>query len=475
MDVGTAVLNLRSRDLEKAASRLLTWLVILAVAVVPLLIDLSNLDDTYYAGKARALAILTPVILAGLLASRGFSVLRQAKLFGPLMAFVTAVALATIVSVNPAWSLVGAPRRHEGLLSLLAYAVLCAGTLVVVARGGLTIWLTAVLAGGTLAGIYGIAQYFGFELIVRDSVRVDWWRPFSTSGNPNFLGAYMVLIAPLAMAVLLTARRRSMAVLSLGALAVSVLTAFCTYSRAAWLGLAVAAAVFVGLSARRLTRADAQGPWRRLAGACAIVVVLAGMFFASHSPLGASRADWSAAQRAWTAIEPSDPQGGFRWRLYFWRHTLQLLAKRPVLGYGPESLALVFPQGWDAERTRLFGDMMFTPPKVDKAHNETLDMAMSTGVLGVAAFWWVLISAVRAGKAALGASGSQWALAAACLASMAGYWVDVQWHFSVVSVAPVFWSVMGAAGGISVSPRGPNPIPLSLEGEGRVRGPEELL
>ena len=228
MVVGTAVLNLRSRDLEQAASRLLTWVTILAVAVVPLLIDLSNLDDTYYAGKARALSILTPVILAGLLASRGFSVLRRAKLFGPLMVFVTAVALATIVSVNPAWSLVGAPRRHEGLLSLLAYAVLCAGTLVVVARGGLTIWLTAVLAGGTLAGIYGIAQYFGFELIVRDSVRVDWWRPFSTSGNPNFLGAYMVLIAPLAMAVLLTARRRSMAVLSLGALAVSVLTAFCT-------------------------------------------------------------------------------------------------------------------------------------------------------------------------------------------------------------------------------------------------------
>ena len=49
MDVGTAVLNLRSRDLEQAASRLLTWVTILAVAVVPLLMDLSNLDDTYYA------------------------------------------------------------------------------------------------------------------------------------------------------------------------------------------------------------------------------------------------------------------------------------------------------------------------------------------------------------------------------------------------------------------------------------------
>src|SRR2546421_2056218 len=211
----------------------------LAVAVVPLLIDLSNLDDTYYAGKARALFILAPVIVAGLLLSRGIPILRRTRLLTPLMAFVMAVAMATAVSVNPLWSVVGAPRRHEGLLSLIAYAVLCAGTLVVVARGGLTIWLTAVLAGGTLTGLYGIAQYFGFELIVRDSVRVDWWRPFSTSGNPNFLGAYMVLIAALAAAALLTARRTVVAVLSFGAITVAELEGVCTSSPVPRLGYVV--------------------------------------------------------------------------------------------------------------------------------------------------------------------------------------------------------------------------------------------
>src|SRR5256884_8750355 len=139
------------------------------------------------------------------------------------------VGLATAVSVNPLWSVVGAPRRHEGLLSLVAYAVMCAGTLVVVVRGGLRVWLAAVLAGGTLAGLYGIAQYFGIELIVRDSVRVDWWRPFSTSGNPNFLGAYMVLIAPLAAAALLTARRTVVAVVSVVGVVVAGRDAVVTY------------------------------------------------------------------------------------------------------------------------------------------------------------------------------------------------------------------------------------------------------
>src|SRR2546422_10739245 len=120
----------------------------LAVAVVPLLIDLSNLDDTYYAGKARALSILAPVILAGLLASRGIPVLRRTRLLTPLMAFVMAVALATAVSVNPLWSGVGAPRRHEGLLSLVGYAVVGAGTLVGVVGGGFRGRLPDRVAGG---------------------------------------------------------------------------------------------------------------------------------------------------------------------------------------------------------------------------------------------------------------------------------------------------------------------------------------
>src|SRR2546427_614159 len=130
----------------------------------------------------------------------------------------------------------------------------------------------AGMAGGTLAGLYGIAQYFGIELIVRDSVRVDWWRPFSTSGNPNFLGAYMVLIAPLAAAALLTVRRRTVAVLSLAALTVTVITALCTYSRAAWLGLAVAAAIFGVLGARRPPGVDARTVRYRLAGVGAVLV-----------------------------------------------------------------------------------------------------------------------------------------------------------------------------------------------------------
>jgi putative inorganic carbon (HCO3(-)) transporter len=420
----------------------------MTVAVVPLLLNVGSLDDTYYSAKARALAILAPVLLAALLAAGGGTELRRAGLRWPLLTFAGVAVLATGLSVNPAWSIQGAPQRHEGLLSLLAYPAICAGALVVVARGGWRLWCGAALACTTLVAGYGIAQYFGWEWLVRDPIRVSWWRPFSTSGNPNFLGAYMVLTSPLAAAALLTAHRRTSVVSSGGALGVMVLAAFCTYSRAAWLGLVVAAVVFAVI----LRQGRGSDPFSatikaRLMGVGALIVLLAGLFFFPGSPVGIRSADWSAAQRAHTAIEPGDPQAGFRQRSYLWSHTIALLQRRPLLGYGPETFALVFPQGWDEQRAQLFGT---TPARIDKAHNDTLDMAMSIGVLGVVAFGWVVASTVRNAMSALGLRTPPPALAAACVAAIAGYWADVQWHFSVVSVAPVFWSVLGATNGLAL-------------------------
>src|SRR3989442_2034519 len=231
-------------SMEQIGLFLLVGVVMVAVGVLPLLLDLSNLDDTYYGVKARALVILAPALLIGLLAASGGRELRRVGLLWPLLALSGAAVLATALSVNPAWSIQGAAQRHEGLLSLLAYPGICAGTLLVVARGGWRLWCGAALTCAAVVASYGIAQYFGWEWLVRDPIRVFWWRPFSTSGNPNFFGAYMVLMSPLAGSVLLTSRRRLVAVLAGGTLGLMVLAALCTYSRAAWLGLVVAGVVF---------------------------------------------------------------------------------------------------------------------------------------------------------------------------------------------------------------------------------------
>lgn len=429
--------------LARSGHTLLTWSVAAVVGVIPLLLDLGSLSDTYYAPKARALHIFALILVAGLLVRLTDPRLRKSRLWLPLVTFAFTAVLATLLSMWPGYSLTGAPRRHEGLLTLLAYAAVAGATMVACAGGGRRIWTAAVLTGGTVAAVYGIAQSFGYDWLVRDSVRLDWWRPFATAGNPNFLGAYMVLTAPLAAGVVLTADRPHEVALAAVALGCAVLTALLTYSRAAWVGLLVAVLVF-GRAAMLRTGFIRTDPRARRRGVVTLVLLLtaAGLFFAPGGPLALSRAEFTPAARATPSVDPGDPYAGIPQRLYLWRGTLALLARRPSVGYGPETLRLVFPQAWDAEKQRLFGEM---PLVIDKAHNDTLDMAMSIGLLGVAAYWWLLVSVLRSARRAVRTGGPQQALASAYVAAIAGYVVALQFHFSVVSVAPIFWSILGAA------------------------------
>ncbi|MBI2247599.1 MAG: hypothetical protein HYU65_06690, partial [Armatimonadetes bacterium] len=55
--------TITANDTSRAPALALSLCLLIAVGVVPLLLDPSNLGNTYYAAKARALYLLTPVIL----------------------------------------------------------------------------------------------------------------------------------------------------------------------------------------------------------------------------------------------------------------------------------------------------------------------------------------------------------------------------------------------------------------------------
>lgn len=415
---------------------LAVWSVAAIVAVVPLLLDLSNLADTYYGPKARALTFFAPVLIVALTACLADPTVRRQLPWRSLAAFALVTAAATLRSVNPAWSLYGTPWRHEGMLTLLTYALICAttGAAAIVSP---VIWLVAVLSGATIVAVYGIVQYLGHEWLVLDALRVGWWQAFSTTGNPNWLGAYMALVVPLAMAAVLISRTRTALILSTLSLALLYLAGLFTYSRAAWAGLAI------GIAACTVVWRLGKFPARRFAGIALLVLTLTATFLLPGGPFAPRAGGPTPAQRAGTVLTIVDGEGGtLESRLYLWRTTYPLLMRRALLGYGPETFPLVYPQEWDEERQRVFGS---DPVVIDKAHNETLDMAMSIGLAGVVAFWWLLGTAMLRAWRAAATSGPQRMLGAACLAGVLAYWIDLQFHFSIISVAPIFWSMLGFA------------------------------
>jgi O-antigen ligase len=434
----------------------LGFAVVAVVLVVPLLLDIGSLRNTYYFPKARALYILSPLIVLAL------AVLRRTDrrvadpgIVIPTGLFMLCTIAATIFGVNPAWSLLGAPWRSEGMLTLLTYPVVLVGTLVLIRLGYLRVWLAAALAGATIVAGYGIAQYLGYEWLVRDGLRVNWWEAFSTTGHMNYLGAYMVLLLPIAAIAVVTAHRRVTLVLSVVSVLVMYLALLFTFSRAAWASGALAFLLLTAILVWNTRR-----PPRRYAALLAVLAVVTVVFFLPNGPLAPRPARAAAPlARARSSLATDTPS--VQVRPYLWRQTLPLLLRRPLLGYGPEALTLVFPQSWDRERQRLFGPI---PMRIDKAHNDTLDMAMSVGLLGLAAYWWLILASLRRGWAAFRSSGPNRLVALAAVVGILAFWFDLQFGFSIVSVAPVFWSVMGVAAGLSPSTGTQTVRPEPVEG-----------
>jgi tetratricopeptide (TPR) repeat protein len=132
-----------------------------------------------------------------------------------------------------------------------------------------------------------------------------------------------------------------------------------------------------------------------------------------------------------------------RGRITQWDRTIEMIAERPLVGWGPETYAIVFPRFIDAEFEQTVGRTVVP----DRAHNAVLDMAAAAGLLGVAAYLAVLGSAAWALARRSERDPMTVALAGACVA----YLVQLQFSFSVVDLDTLFWlfaglMVAGAAG-----------------------------
>lgn len=426
--------------------------VVAVVAVVPLLVDPTTPANIYYAIKARALWGLAALLA---LAWLGRAIFLPRSVDGavvlPALVFALVACAATVGSVNWRWSLWGAAWRNEGLLTLLAYVAVFLASASLRTLALIRWWWLATLGGASAVALYGIAQYAGYEWLIRDWQRQIWWQAFSTTGNPNWLGAYMVLVTPLALAAVVTVRRQRNIALAGAALLLLHLAALFTWGRAAWLALALVLAVATALVLRSQQRLSVH---RCLAAMLCLAAVTA-LFLTPGGPLG-PRGPRSPAPgtvtplaRALSTIELKDTSTELR--LYLWPKAAALLVRRPLLGYGPEALVAVFPQE-DPEKLRILGDRI----PVDKAHNETLDMALSIGLLGVGAFWWLVAVCLRRAWIATRAADDRAMLGIGCLAGIVAYLFDLQFHFSVVSVAPVFWSVLGVAAALGRAPANHN-------------------
>ncbi len=122
----------------------------------------------------------------------------------PTLALLVVCLVATAGSIAPRQSLWGSYTRAQGLYSTLSYVLI---SLLVArklrTRAQVNRLMTAIILGSVPVALYGIVQHFYLDPFWPHDLAVTM-TSFSTMGNTVLVGAYLVMVTPLALSRLLT-------------------------------------------------------------------------------------------------------------------------------------------------------------------------------------------------------------------------------------------------------------------------------
>lgn len=232
------------------------------------------------------------------------------------------------------------------------------------------------LAGYCLTCVYGLLQHFGIDWI-------DWYpkepRILSSFGNPTFFAAYLVLWLPMLLSAFLSAvSRRTRWVLGFLICLGYVCTIY-TYTRAAWLGWILSCLVYVAFALVFIGRPRlARASWVRSAAVLAGVLVLLTFMAMQRSP-----STMQVGQRLASSFQTGESSNVQR--IMIWRGALGIFRSHPVLGTGIGTFQMYLP-GYLSRQFYSTGDTVIT----DHAHNEFLEVASETGIVGLSLFLWLM-------------------------------------------------------------------------------------
>jgi O-antigen ligase len=369
---------------------------------------------------------ITPKLVVLLLAAGVALIpLRRSKLMGLVLLTLASLAFSTLLSSNPARSFYGTHWRQYGALAQAAVLIFAWSLSTQTHRIGLI--LGAVSAAGALTALYGIAQFLGWDPILPAAayhIGEGIWtivRPPSTLGYVSYFATWLLFVFFLSLAL----PGRFAKICAALALAAMILTG----TRAAFLGLAIGAAVWAGMRFRPSDVPNRRTLWRA-AGLCgaALLAVLVLYFSPAGLPLR-GRARWFA----------EDPWGGARPLL--WRDSLRMGLAHPLAGHGPETFTAAFPHYESAALARAYPDFAHESP-----HNIFLDALVGQGIAGVLllAAWCALGFA-----AAWKIRGTHPELAACLAAALAAGVVSQQFTVFTIPTAVIFFATIGLAAGLA--------------------------
>lgn len=409
--------------------------VLFAIAAIPLVFaPLGDESDYFYLPKVLAMIII--VLFFSIIYILNIKTIGNLVETDWINKILLIFLLMRIISVFFAEdidrAIYGSPGRVEGLITIIIY--MC---LFLIARSLTKLndkFFLIIMGTAMIVSIYGICQYIGIDPLPPDAFKGFLGRrPYSTIGNANFLGSYLVLMIPVSL-YLFVIRNLKIGFLFYGVMLYCLLS---TNTRGTWLGAMASIICFATLHFI-LYRYKREEFFRYIILFVVSIIIL--MLFNLQTDGVFTRRFVSIA------IEGKNLLAGSGYsenvganRGFIWKRVIELIMKRPLFGYGLENLGIAFEKNYSAEIIEVWGTYI----NIDKAHNEYLHIAVTSGIPSLIAYLSFVVLILRNGWQKI-REDKHMLLLISCIF---GYLAAANFNISVVSVAYIFWIFLGFIAG----------------------------
>ena len=409
--------------------------VILALSVIPaVFVPLGGTTDHFYLPKSRSNDYPCIKLLAVLAINkiRFKDIVQKDRINISLFIYFILLAASVYAAENKVFAIIGVPGRWEGLVTITLYMFLfITARLYLVPDEGL---FKIILVTAIIVSIYGILQTMNFDPFPRDVLRENWSkRAFSTMGNPNFLGSYIVLIIPTSIYFYIIKKN----ITGLTAYAILFYCLLSTGTRGAWLGTIASIMAFAAI--HYMYFRYSKGEFTRYIILLVITILLLALYNFNTEGAFIDRFLSIArdANEFLTKGDRADYSGANRG--FIWKRVAELIKKRPLAGYGIENLGEAFKKYYTKDMIELWNEVRY----LDKAHNEYLHIAVTSGIPSLLVYLTFISQIILKGLFRL----KNCKTALLILSSVIGYMTAAFFNISVVSVAYVYWIFLGLLAG----------------------------
>jgi O-antigen ligase len=350
-----------------------------------------------------------------------------------ILAFLAWVTISALFSISPATAFFGKYRRFEGLLSFINYAVIYFLILQYADRPSRVRKLAQTLfwSGLVVAG-YGVAQSLGHDIIQWGTLPFEVNRAFSTYGNPDLLGGFLMFSLPVTLGLVLSEERMIWRLIYWVGFAINVWCWIVAFTRGAWIGGLVSIPL-VAIIAWRHSAKMRGVDWVPVGAIGAIAAVVIGKSLQSTNPV------MNFMVRFKSIAEVGSGSGQTRTEI--WQAAIAAIKARPIFGFGADTFRLVFPRYKPVTYVRDAGYRSVA----DNVHDYPLQLAAGIGIVGFLLMYGIFVwAAIRSAPLVFKRSDDRRRIMfGAFWAACAGYLVQLMFGLSVTGNTFLLWTAMG--------------------------------